>query len=77
MTGAVPGAAEDRDVSYARAVSRVRILPRERGWECRHFVAAWRERTVFDRLVDRGQHSMILERPPWLTLTCLLAGVST
>lgn len=76
MTRAVRGSAAARDVSQARVVTRVRILPRERGQEHRHAITTWSERTACNRLADGGQHSMIQERMPWLTVMCAVTEVS-
>ena len=77
VIGAAPETATDREVSQSTAASRLRILPRERGQECKHLVTTWLERTASNRLVDWGQHSMIQERMPWLTVMCPVTGVST
>ena len=72
-----PGLVEVREASQSRAVSWVRILVRDRGRECERLVATRLEQTAFNRLVDWGQHSMIPNGQPWLTVTFALTGVST
>lgn len=72
-----PGLVEVREGSQSRAVSWVRILVRDRGRECERLVATRLEQTAFNRLVDWGQHSMIPNGQPWLTVTFALTGVST
>ena len=77
VAGAVPEPVEKLEASQPRAVSWVRILVRDRGRECERLVATRLEQTVFNRLVDWGQHSMIPNGQPWLTVTFALTGVST
>ena len=77
VTGAVPRAAANRDVSQSKTVSRVRVLASERGQESKRLVANWPERTEFNRLADWGQPSMIQERLPRLIVMCASTGVST
>lgn len=77
VTGAVPRVEADRDVSQAVAASRVWVLSRESGQECKYMIATWAERTAFNHLADWGQHSMIQERLPRLIAMCAPTGVST